>query len=186
MRLQTLIAAIDIEGGIGKDNRLPWHYPADLKLFKELTVGHTVVMGHKTFKGLWEQHQKILPDRQTIVLTKNPYEQNLRYGELYYPTSLRFTANLDSVKELANSYTTIYYCGGAQLYQQVFDKIDTMYLSRIPADYKCDAFFPGTPSTNDGDLYEPYIPPHLTLSSSELVSKNEQTFKLDIYKSALS
>jgi len=64
----SLIVAMSINGVIGKDNRLPWHLPADLKRFKELTMGHTIVMGRKT----WDSINRLLPGRRTVVVTRNP------------------------------------------------------------------------------------------------------------------
>lgn len=64
----SLIAAMSLQGVIGKDNQLPWHYPEDLKYFRAKTLGHTVVMGRNTFLSLG----KPLPKRRNIVLTSNP------------------------------------------------------------------------------------------------------------------
>ena len=66
----TLIAAVAKNGVIGKDNRLPWHLPADLRHFKALTTGHAVIMGRKTWESLPEKFRP-LPGRQNIVVTRN-------------------------------------------------------------------------------------------------------------------
>jgi dihydrofolate reductase len=60
----SLIVAMSLNGVIGRDNRLPWHLPADLKRFKELTMGHTIVMGRKT----WDSINRLLPGRRTVVV----------------------------------------------------------------------------------------------------------------------
>ena len=66
----TLIAAVARNGIIGKDNALPWHLPADLRHFKALTTGHTVIMGRKTWESLPEKFRP-LPGRRNIVVTRN-------------------------------------------------------------------------------------------------------------------
>ena len=68
----SIIVAMDDKRGIGKNNRLPWHIPEDLKRFKKLTSGHTIIMGRKTFESILSYTGKPLPDRINMVITRNP------------------------------------------------------------------------------------------------------------------
>ena len=116
---------------IGKDNKLPWHFPADLKHFKELTVGSTVIMGRKTFESIG----KPLPQRENIVLSRT------RRSDL---PQVHFFASFEEA--LRNVKTeNAYVIGGAELYRQTTDQIDGIYLTRIERDYEGDAFYPEIP-----------------------------------------
>jgi dihydrofolate reductase len=79
MSQKILIAAIDQEGGIGKDGYMPWHYPADLKLFMSLTMGNAIVMGRKTFDGMFDRDKAPLKGRQNIVLTSQADEYRAKF-----------------------------------------------------------------------------------------------------------
>jgi len=68
--MKGILVAVSPEGIIGKDNSIPWHYPEDLKRFKKLTLGKTVIMGRNTWESIPEK-QRPLPDRRNIVITKN-------------------------------------------------------------------------------------------------------------------
>ena len=76
MRTINLIAAVDEEFGLGRDGKIPWHYPEDFKFFKEKTKGHVCVMGRKTFDDLltYAKGKAVLPGRQCIVVTSTPLE----------------------------------------------------------------------------------------------------------------
>jgi dihydrofolate reductase len=169
MSEKILIAAIDKDGGIGKDGYMPWHYPADLKLFMKLTMGHTIVMGRKTFDGMFDRGKSPLKGRQNIVLTSQADEYRSRFADKYPASKLSFTddLNCDDVELVKD--TKIFYCGGANLYQQVLNSIvlDIIYLSRFEESYNCDTFFPQNPDSivvgrraSLGKEFEPYLPPH--------------------------
>ena len=74
----SLIVATDSRGGIGKDNKIPWHIPEDMKRFKELTMGHPVIIGRKTYDSILSYLKKPLPGRTNIVVTRN---KNVSYDE---------------------------------------------------------------------------------------------------------
>ena len=78
---RILIAAIDVDGGIGKDGYMPWHYPEDLKLFMKLTIGNTIVMGRKTFEGMFDRGKAPLKNRQNIIVTSQAADYRLRFAE---------------------------------------------------------------------------------------------------------
>ena len=177
---KILIAAIDKDGGIGKDGYMPWHYPADLKLFMNLTMGNTIVMGRKTFDGMFDRDKAPLKGRQNIVVTSTADEYRSRFADKYPASELSFTTDINCRDvELAKD-TKIFYCGGANLYQQVLNLIDLdiMYLSRLEESYDCDTFFPQNPESIDKE-FEPYLPPHFINSfSDKMAGKNSFTFQI--------
>ncbi len=120
---------------IGKENRLPWHFPADLKHFKQLTMGMTVIMGRKTFESIG----KPLPGRRNFVLSrsKNP-ETALPNG------SLKFFDSLDEALKHVET-PDAFIIGGADLYRQTMDRVDGIWLTRIEGNYEGDTFYPDIP-----------------------------------------
>jgi dihydrofolate reductase len=178
---KILIAAIDKDGGIGKDGYMPWHYPADLKLFMNLTMGNTIVMGRKTFDGMFDREKAPLKGRQNIVVTSAAAEYQAKFADKYPASELTFTTDLHCIDvELAKD-TKIFYCGGANLYQQVLNLVDLdlIYLSRLEESYDCDVFFPRTPDSIDTE-FEPYLPKHLERSFSDKMA-GQKPFTFQIY-----
>jgi dihydrofolate reductase len=180
---KILIAAIDKDGGIGKDGYMPWHYPADLKLFMNLTMGHTIVMGRKTFDGMFDRGKAPLKGRQNIVVTSNVEEYRSRFSTESSPFHLNFTTDLNCEDpELdIDEDTKIFYCGGANIYQQVIETLDLdiIYLSRLEESYNCDTFFPQDPQSL-GKEFEPDIPSYLAQSFSDRMA-GEKSFTFQIY-----
>jgi dihydrofolate reductase len=177
MSEKILIAAIDKDGGIGKDGYMPWHYPEDLKLFMRLTMGHTVVMGRKTFEGMFDRGHAPLKGRQNIIVTSQADEYRSRFAAEYSPSQLNFTTDLNCADlELDDK---VFYCGGAEIYRQSIEFIDIIYLTRFEESYDCDTFFPQSPESTSTE-YIPYIPPHLTLSSVEQIP-SDKSFTLQTY-----
>ncbi|NLO70788.1 MAG: dihydrofolate reductase [Porphyromonadaceae bacterium] len=128
----SIIAAVAENYVIGKNNKLPWHLPADLKHFKNKTIGHAVVMGKRTFESL---PNGPLPKRKNIVLTSIP-EGN--YDKYYEAVSLG-----DAI-DLCENEAEVYIIGGASLFKQalVYPEINTMYITWIHAEVSGDAYFP--------------------------------------------
>lgn len=124
-----LITAIDDNGGIGIDNKLPWSCPEDLQHFKSTTEGQTVIMGRSTWESL---PVKPLPNRRNIVITSS----NLLWEDKY--SSIE--AALGSLEEDED----VFVIGGKMLYESVLKMgiVDQMIISRIPGEYMCDTFFP--------------------------------------------
>lgn len=138
----SIIAALDEKRGIGKDNKLPWHIPGDLPRFKQLTMGHPVIMGRKTFESILSYLGKPLPGRTNIVITHDPGSASLFRSRIGSEV-----AYLDSVEkgvEFASSKknTEIFIIGGAQIFEQTISHVDKLYLTLVQGDYHCDTFFP--------------------------------------------
>jgi len=127
----ALIAAVANNHVIGAENRLIWHLPADLKHFKTLTMGNTIVMGRKTFESIG----KPLPGRRNIVITRNK-DFNAPGCEIAY--------SLEEALKMSNKGETVYVIGGADIYHQTIDHPHTkvLYITRIFACFEGDAFFP--------------------------------------------
>ncbi len=145
MRNYSLICAVAENMVIGKDNKIPWHIPEDLKHFKRLTTGNIVVMGRKTFESIG----KPLPGRISIVISSS-YDEPQEYTAdtlLYKCGSLEkalFTAS-EIVEKSAGEGSVdkqIFVAGGASIYKQAIDDAEKLYISRIPGIFEGDTFFP--------------------------------------------
>ncbi|MBO5397754.1 MAG: dihydrofolate reductase [Clostridia bacterium] len=127
----SLIVAVAQNNVIGKDNALIWHLPDDLKHFKEITSGKTIIMGRKTFESLG----RVLPKRKHVVLCKS--------GSLEVDDDrveiLKDISELDKYIEDSEEHFVI---GGATIYKLLLDKVNKMYITRINEDFEGDAFFP--------------------------------------------
>lgn len=129
---------------IGKDNKLPWHFSADLKFFKALTTGHTVIMGRKTFESIG----KPLPNRENFVLSRSSYKIILETFSKLRPEEAQRVKNFESIRDAIQAVKTekAFIIGGAEIYKQTIDKIDGIYLTLIHQDFEGDAFYPGVPA----------------------------------------
>ena len=127
----TLIAAVARNGVIGLDNRLPWRLPADLKHFKALTLGHTVIMGRKTWESLPASFRP-LPGRQNIVVTR---DGSYRAGGATVANSL--PAAIAAAEPGAACVI-----GGAELYAAALPLADRLQLTEIDASFEGDTHFP--------------------------------------------
>jgi dihydrofolate reductase len=126
------IAAVARNGAIGKRGKLPWHYSADMKFFKNTTMGHAVVMGRKT----WLTLKKPLPGRLNIVLSRD--------GNLEPQESLLVLSDIDSVLSFNSSITTdMFVIGGAQIYREFLAHIEKWIITEVPLTVEgADAFMP--------------------------------------------
>jgi dihydrofolate reductase len=125
----ALIAAIARNGVIGADNRLPWRLPDDMRHFRDLTTGHSVIMGRRT----WESIGKPLPGRQNIVVTRTP-------GRVV--PDVEFAPSLDAALDKANRPGPVFVIGGETLYREALPRADLLYLTEIVRDFEGDARFP--------------------------------------------
>lgn len=128
----SLIAAMAAGRVIGKDNRLPWRLPEDLRRFKELTLGHPLVMGRKTFESIGRP----LPGRTTVVVTRR---------QDYAPEAVRVAHSIDEALELAAGLPgadEVFIAGGAELYRETLPRADRLYLTRLEAEFPGDVRFP--------------------------------------------
>jgi dihydrofolate reductase len=131
----VLIAAIAKQNRvIGKDGKLPWYIPEDLKRFKRLTMGFPVIMGRKTFDSIIARNKRPLPGRPNLVLTKTR-----EYPE--FPEVSTFSSLNDAV-QAAEGAETVFIIGGASLYQEAFESADRLELTLVNGEYEGDAWFP--------------------------------------------
>ncbi|AXL22029.1 dihydrofolate reductase [Megasphaera stantonii] len=126
-----MIAAVARDGGIGKDNGLLCHISADLKRFKALTMGYTIVMGRKTFESL----PGLLPGRSHVVVTRQA-----AYGEAH--DGIQVCHSVDEVCRLMADGEEYFIIGGAAMYEAFMDKADSLYLTEIDGVFPADTFFP--------------------------------------------
>jgi dihydrofolate reductase len=125
------IAAMASNRVIGRDGKLPWHLPEDLKFFKRMTQGHPVLMGRKTFDSILAQLGKPLPGRKNIVLSQTMPPRE----------GVEIVRNLDQLGQSPNELP-VYLIGGAQLYETLLPQCDELLLTFINEPYEGDAFFP--------------------------------------------
>lgn len=116
---------------IGKDNKLPWHLPADLKHFKTITTGHPILMGRKTYESIGRP----LPNRTNIIITR---DANYKAADCIVVTSIEEAINA-ATKTAAEE---IFIIGGAEVYQQLLTSIQRIYLTIVQDEIDGDAYFP--------------------------------------------
>lgn len=129
----AMIAAMAKNRVIGKDNQMPWHLPADLRHFKQVTMGKPVIMGRKTYESIG----KALPGRLNIVITRNA-SYDLQDAVVVSSVD----AARDVVKAQQPSATEIMIIGGGKVYEQLLDEADKLYLTFIDLDVEGDTQFP--------------------------------------------
>lgn len=127
----NLIVAHDINRGIGINNTLPWHLPSDLKRFKELTEGHAVLMGSKTYESIG----KALPNRDNIILTRN---RGYRADNCYI---INYLAQLDVYMSM-NQDKDVWVVGGSEIYKLMLPYVDRIYVTQVLKIFVCDTHFP--------------------------------------------
>lgn len=125
----SLIAALARNRVIGRDHRLPWHLPADLRFFKQMTLGKPLLMGRRT----WESIGRPLPGRRMIVLSNDPG---------YSAPGCSVVHSMDAALSEAGAVAEVMVIGGALLYAQTLPLADRMYLTQVEADVAGDVRFP--------------------------------------------
>lgn len=126
----SIIAAIAENNVIGKDNDLIWHISEDLKRFKKLTSGHTIIMGRKTYESL---PFKPLPNRKNIILSGKT--------DLKFKGAIVVTGIEDALKK-CDGEEEIFICGGATIYKYFLPVSDKMYITKVYKEFEGDTFFP--------------------------------------------
>jgi dihydrofolate reductase len=121
----NIIVAYDKNLAIGKDNTLVWRQSADLKRFKELTTGHTVVMGRKTYESIG----KPLPNRRNIVITR----QDIKIDGVEI---------VNSIEDIKNIKEDIFIIGGGEIYEKFIIFADRLYVTEIDCEIDADTWFP--------------------------------------------
>lgn len=133
------ILAHDDKYGIGKNNDMPWERnSADMKWFRDCTIGHVVVMGRKTWESIGS---KPLPKRINVVVSKQKFPNPSDGGPDHVLDGDMFDGVQVLLKELYPGLK-IWIIGGAEIYRQTMDMCDNIYVTKIPGDYDCDTFVP--------------------------------------------
>lgn len=125
----SMIAAIGKNYVIGSDQKLPWHLPDDLKFFKDMTIGKSMIMGRKTY----EAFGRPLPERQSIVMTSDTS---------YQADGVNVVHDVASALEAAEQKDEIMIVGGSTIYQLFLPQSDVLYLTHVDAEPNGDVFFP--------------------------------------------
>lgn len=125
----SIIAALNENFVIGNNNKLIWHFPEDLKRFKSLTMGKTIIMGRKTFESL----PGILPGRKHIVITKN---------QDYSHEDVVIVHDINKVINLKNTSEENFIIGGGKIYKELLPYTSKLYLTKVHSKQSGDTFFP--------------------------------------------
>ena len=116
---------------IGKNNELVWHLPEDLKHFKNLTTGHTIIMGRKTFESL----EKVLPNRKHVIFSQNP---DFKVKD----ENVEVVHSLLQIQDLIEGEEEAFVIGGAMIYNFLMPYVKKMYVTQINEEFDGNAFFP--------------------------------------------
>lgn len=131
-----MVVAVARTGVIGIEDRLPWHLKADLLRFKRLTMGHTLLMGRKTFASIG----KPLPGRETIVLSRNPKAARDSLEPSCEPLrNTHFVNSIDQAIRIARIDKTLFVVGGAEVYRQCLPYVQELHITHVLADILGDA-----------------------------------------------
>ena len=128
----SLVVAIAKNGVIGKDNQLPWYYKNDLKYFKEITTGHTVVMGRNTFESIIDRNGRTLPNRKSVVVTRN---KEFKYEGVEVVNDFNKYLHKDFKEE-------VFIIGGSEIFKDSLAYADRLYITHIDKEYEGDVWFP--------------------------------------------
>ena len=159
----SMIVSADEQNGIGLNNELLCHLPADLKYFKSLTTGHAILMGRKTYDSIG----KPLPNRTNIIISRNTSTIEGCHVFNRIEASIEFAKNLNE--------TELFIIGGDSIYKQSLSFTNTVYLTRIHHTFNADAFFPSL--ENDW---------HLTNEEKHLADeKNQFDFSFQVFEKIL-
>lgn len=164
----SMISAHDKNFGIGFKNTIPWHIPEDFKWFKEKTSNHVVIMGMNTYFSLPKKFRP-LPNRKNIVLCDDPTSIKIIENE----GAMTFSS-IDETIDYCNTLSEeCFVIGGQSVYNQFFDKVDTLYLTEILSEFECDTYFPKVNYNEWNNVYKSEV---LTSKKSGLI------FTFNIYK----
>ncbi|KON87516.1 dihydrofolate reductase [Sporosarcina globispora] len=157
----SLMWAMDENRVIGKDNKLPWHLPEDLKFFKRTTMGHPIAMGRKT----WDSIGRPLPGRENIVITRN---------ESFSCEGCTVLNSIDELQKYSGEKEDeIFVIGGAEIFKAILPAADRLYLTMIYDQFEGDTYFPEV-DMSEWDL--------LSREKGTRDEKNPYDFEFLIYK----
>lgn len=132
MKVSLVVAAAD-NGVIGRQGDLPWRLRADLRRFKALTMGHTVIVGRKTYESIRSRVGGPLPGRKMVVLTRNP---------AYAAPGCEVVSSMDEALRRAAGDAEVFVIGGADIYALALPNADRIYLTRVHGDVPGDTWLP--------------------------------------------
>jgi dihydrofolate reductase len=130
----SIIAAVAKNGVIGSQNSLPWYIKEDLKHFKDITTGHTVLMGKNTYDSIVNRIGKPLPNRKNVVVSRQAEFQPIE-GVFVY-------RSLEEALEALKNDGEVFVAGGGQIFNQLIDKADKLYLTEVHKEVDGDVLFP--------------------------------------------
>ncbi len=123
------IVATDLKNGIGKDNQLLWHLPADLKFFKKTTLGCPIIMGRKTYESIG----RLLPGRKNIIVTRN---------KAFKLDGAEVVESIEKALKSAKTEEKVFIIGGAEIYNQSLEHVTELYRTLVKHEFEADTFFP--------------------------------------------
>ncbi len=126
--LISLVVAVAANNAIGKNNQLLWHLPADLKHFKQITTGHTILMGRKTFQSIG----KPLPNRRNIIISRTKTQI----------AGCEVSSSLEEALFLTDKNEEVMVIGGATIYNLALPIASRIYITRVHQEFEADTFFP--------------------------------------------
>ena len=127
----SIIVAVAENNVIGKDNKLIWHLPEDLKRFKKLTTNHTIIMGRKTFESLG----RVLPNRKHVILC-NDMQMDVQ------DENIEILEDISMLDKYINEEEEHFIIGGATIYKLLMPKAQKLYLTKIHEEFEGDVYFP--------------------------------------------
>lgn len=136
----SIIVAMAKNRLIGRNGQIPWHLPSDLQRFKQLTMGHTLLMGRRTLESIGQP----LPGRRTIVLSRDPD---------YSVAGCDMASDIESAIQLADSAEELFICGGAEIYQQTLPLAERVYLTALDTKMEGNCYFPELPAEEFQTIY---------------------------------
>ena len=131
----SLIVAMTENNAIGKDGKIPWHLPEDLKYFKKITMGKPVVMGRTTFESIYDYLGKPLPGRTNIVMTRDDK------WESHFEDVIA-VSSIEGALIVSGDVPEVIVIGGAMIYSLALSLVTKMYITRIYGEYAADTYFP--------------------------------------------
>jgi dihydrofolate reductase len=131
----SIIVAMANNRVIGLENQMPWHLSADLKRFKEITMGKPILMGRKTFESIGRP----LPGRTNIIISRN---------KAYSPSGCQVFSSIEQALKAHKNATEIMVIGGSGIYKTLLPLTDRIYLTQINSTFEGDVFFPETKSSH--------------------------------------
>ena len=139
----VLVAAVAENGVIGADGGMPWHYPADLRHFRETTTGHPVLVGRRTYEAIAARLGGPLPDRTSVVLTRSEFDpDDAGDGSVVVVVSVDEAMRAAGRAADERGVGTVYVVGGASVYEQFLPRADRLVITEVPDAPEGDTYFP--------------------------------------------